>query len=119
MSGFFLDLFWLISMPDAQPGDWYGWVTVFAAHALLVGGGLAVALMICRIPQWIGAVGYATWEAAQLFFGGQWIDGAVDLAAVVLGQALVWAAWRGRRRVLSGAAAGIAIMSAIGIWRRR
>jgi hypothetical protein len=119
MNDSFLELFWLISTPDAQPGDWYGWVTVFAAHALLVGGGLAIVLMICRIPQWIGAAGYAAWEAAQLFFGAQWTDAAVDLAAVVLGQALIWAAWRGCRSVLAFAAAGILILSAIGIWRRR
>ena len=113
---------WLIDLlttPDAQPNDWYAWVTVLAAHALIVGGSIAAALMILRWPQWVGFLGYAVWEAAQLFFGGTWEDGLADAGAVFLGQTIIWSLWNGRRKVGASAFAIFLGLAAIGSWARR
>lgn len=114
-----LDLFWLLATPDAQPGDWYGWLTVFAAHALVVGAPIGALMLALRWPQAVGAVLYWLWETVQIvMFGGVLTDSLVDWSAVALGQALVWAAWRGRRKVLAGAGGALALIAAIGVWRR-
>ena len=114
-----LDLFWLLATPDAQPGDWYGWITVLAAHALFVGVPIGAALLALDWHQWLGATVYWLWETVQIvMFGGMLTDSLTDWAAVALGQALVWAAWRSRRKVLAGAGGALALIAAVGVWRR-
>ena len=41
--------------PDAQPRDWYGWLTNQAGHAALVGQPAALALILCGVPAGVAA----------------------------------------------------------------
>lgn len=120
MSNFFLELFWMLSTPDSQPNDWYAWVTTLSAHILMIGGGIAAILLLLRWSMWIGVIGYALWEALQLWmFNGQVWDSIVDWAAISMGIALIWAAWNRRRWNVAYVVLLIAIVSIIGVWERQ
>lgn len=79
--------------PDAQPRDWYGWLTNQAGHAALVGQPAALALMIAGVPAWataaIVAVAYlALWERL-IQRGRDWADSLTDTASAGAGAALL------------------------------
>jgi cobalamin synthase len=79
--------------PDAQPRDWYGWLTNQAGHAALVGQPAALALMIAGVPAWasaaiVAAVYLALWERL-IQRGRDWADSLTDTASVGAGAALL------------------------------
>lgn len=79
--------------PDAQPRDWYGWLTNQAGHAALVGQPAAMALMIAGVPAWasaaIVAVAYLiVWERL-IQRGRDRADSLTDTASVGAGAALL------------------------------
>lgn len=41
---------------DAQPGDWYGWLTNQAAHMALVGIPVTLALVAVGVPLWLAPI---------------------------------------------------------------
>lgn len=41
---------------DAQPGDWYGWLTNQAAHMVLVGVPAALVLLFMGVPAWLAPI---------------------------------------------------------------
>ncbi len=122
---------WLLDMmrtPEAQ-ADAHYWASVLLAHATL-GAAVTLALAATRLSLgraaiWTAAVYLVCIEGGQAalsIYDGRavdWLDGAVDAAAVALGAALIWAIWRHRRRA---AAIVVAVLTAIltaGVWRRR
>ncbi len=79
--------------PDAQPRDWYGWLTNQAGHAALVGQPAALALMIAGVPAWattaIVAVAYLlVWERL-IQRGRDLADSLTDTVSVGAGAALL------------------------------
>ena len=104
----------LLFAPDAQPDDWYLWLLVGTGHAALVGFGLWAALPKRWAVPLAGAI-YASWELAQLFLGGDPVDGLTDWAFVVCGAALAEAAWNGDRVRVAWLCAAFAIPAAIGV----
>lgn len=122
---------WLLDMmrtPEAQ-ADAHYWASVLLAHAAL---GAAVTLALAATSLAIGRA--ALWTAAVYLVcieGGQaglaiydgravdWLDGAVDAAAVALGATLIWAIWRHRRRAAAVAGAVLAAILSAGVSRRR
>lgn len=83
--------------PDAQPRDWYGWLTNQAGHAALVGQPAALALMIAGVPAiWTGLVAYVVylvvWERI-VQRGRDWSDSLTDALSVGLGAALLGSAF--------------------------
>ena len=81
--------------PDAQPRDWYGWLTNQAGHAALVGQPAALALLIAGVPAGIalpaiGIVYLVLWERL-IQRGRDWDDSLTDTAAVVVGAVILWA----------------------------
>ena len=79
--------------PDAQPRDWYGWLTNQAGHAALVGQPAALALMIAGVPgdavPAIVAVAYLLLWERLIQRGRDWADSLTDTAAVGAGAALL------------------------------
>lgn len=79
--------------PDAQPRDWYGWLTNQAGHAALVGQPAALALMIAGVPgdavPAIVAVAYLLLWERLVQRGRDWADSLTDTASVGAGAALL------------------------------
>lgn len=112
-----------LATPDAYPGNAYGWITNQSGHALIIGAMLfaPLALIFGRALAFaVLAVGYAGWEVWQ---GGGLGDGFADWGFVLMGSALIWAAWD-RHLIWARVSAiliwlSLAVSFAVGVWRRR
>lgn len=115
--------------PDAQ-GDAHYWASVLLAHALI--GAVLVAVLAWALARWVASLlpwpsalqivsgGYVVgWEGAAQRLGAGWLDAAVDSAAVTLGGLLAWGLWAHRLRLIRGGAGVLAVILAVGVWRRR
>lgn len=110
----------MITAPDAFLGDWYGWITNQAAHALIVGMGVFAVAAATRLTRrqafWITLALYGVWEVWT--FAGDYLDAATDWAFVAMGAAFGWQAWEGNRDKIRLAFVGILVAGAAGIWVR-
>lgn len=78
---------------DAQPGDWYGWLTNQAAHMSVVGAPLALLLLWLGVPDlavpiMVAAAYGILWEWA-IQRGKDMADSLMDTAMVMCGAAFV------------------------------
>lgn len=110
----------MIFAPDAFLGDWYGWVTNQAAHALLIGALIFALVAITRLTRlqalWLTLALYALWELHT--FAGDVLDGVTDFAFVAAGAVFAKAAWEGERRIMAAAFIAIVLAAAVGVWGR-
>lgn len=111
-----------LEQPDAQPGDWYGWVTNEAGHAALVGVPAAMILLGLGVPAWlvpaaVAAVYGVIWEG--LFQPGTiWSDSLSDTAHVAAGATLITAALSWGFWLTAAVLAAWGVLLAVGIARR-
>lgn len=116
-------------LAEAQADPHY-WASVLLAHALI--GAVLVAGLAWALARWsagllpwpsalqIVSLGYAvTWEGLAQRLGAGLLDAAVDSAAVTLGGLLAWGLWAHRLRLIRGGAGVLALILAVGVWRRR
>lgn len=110
----------MITTPDAFLGDWYGWITSQAGHALFVG--MVVFALAATTPLtrrqafWTTLALYAVWEVWT--FAGDFLDAATDWSFVAMGAAFGWMAWEGNRDKVRLAFAGMILAAAAGVWVR-
>ena len=115
--------------PEAQTSAHY-WASVLLAHAMIgavlaSAGAALVARLWPSMLAWPSSVqvlvaGYAgLWEGAVQRLGAGWLDAAVDTLAVATGALVAWGLWANRRRLVRSAAAVLAVVLAVGVWRRR
>jgi hypothetical protein len=115
--------------PEAQTSAHY-WASVLLAHAM-IGAVLASAGAALFARLWpsmlawpssvqVLTIGYAgLWEGAVQRLGAGLADAAVDTVAVAGGALVAWGLWAHRRGMVRRASVALAVVLAVGVWRRR
>lgn len=107
--------------PDAQLGDWYGWLCTQAGHSALVGLPAAIILAPFFGPflaPVIVAVAYLVlWEIAVQRVGAGWADALQDTACTAAGASILCGAMVGYWTAAACFAAW-AVFLLIGVVRR-
>jgi hypothetical protein len=93
--------------------------------ALAAAGAASVARLWPHIAAWpssvqgLGLAYLGGWEAGVQRLGAGLLDAAVDTLAVMAGALVAWGLWAHRRGLVRGAAGALAVVLAVGVWRRR
>lgn len=107
---------------DDQAGDWYAWAVNQAAHAVIVGVGLSLALILAGIGPYIAApcvaVAYLVLWEFVIQRGHDWRDSVMDAAHVGFGAAIVPLALIDDLTGLTVAFVAWLALLAFGVWRR-